>query len=221
MIFRLGSVPNGRKTQFAVVRLPDEGIEGFFFDDEDLFGTSAPKQFTPKCSPERLQVFRILGALTEQSTIRMGFQAGLFSQALQLDDKERLIVPASGNSSYTFEMRPHPAISTAFTHRRGQVEIDGLFIAKREGQRLLFVLEGKKSNNFGTLPKHKLAYPIWAVAARVPDSIDAIVPIYVRMSQTDSGIDYHIAECAPVEPETMTVSGLQAVRSTTWKLEVG
>lgn len=52
-------------------------------------------------------------------------------------------------------------------HYKGQVEIDALFVGRRNRQETLFVIEAKTSNNFQSLAKHKLVYPVLALSSNV------------------------------------------------------
>ena len=63
-----------------------------------------------------------------------------------------------------------------YRHNRGQVEIDSLFIGRRRGEDVLFLLEAKQSDR--SLAKHKLVYPALAVADKVPADIAIVSNIH-------------------------------------------
>jgi hypothetical protein len=77
------------------------------------------------------------------------------------------------------------------------VEIDALFVARRDGSDCVFVVEAKMDRT-RSLAKHKLLYPMLGIAEQVPAEF-SVVPVYVRISRTDGGLVYAVAECAPLE----------------------
>lgn len=86
--------------------------------------------------------------------------------------------PATGRSTFTFDLRPHSSYPELVTHRDGQVEIDTLFAERRNGRTALFVIEAKTGTTYSSLAKHKLAYPILAVRDRIPPDVE-VVPTYM------------------------------------------
>lgn len=134
-------------------------------------------------------------ALTETSYVNLALASGLLAHALRLDDAHKPIVPATCQSTFTFNVRPHPCTAASWTHRRGQVEVDALFVAKRGGKQHLFVVEAKVSPGLRSLAKHKLVYPILALQTSVPKYLP-IVPVYLRIVPASDGIHFFVCECA-------------------------
>ena len=87
----------------------------------------------------------------------------------------------------------------------GQVEIDALFFAPRNGKECLFLVEAKTGNGRRSLAKHKLVYPVLALRREIPRAIP-IVPVYLHVERSDSEYRFHVAECELVVPaETLPV----------------
>jgi hypothetical protein len=125
--------------------------------------------------------------------VNLGLASGLLSEALRLDDKGGIVAPATGRSTFTFNVRPHSTLSdVVFRHESGQVEIDAIFVGRRDGQETLFVLEAKTGKE-SSLAKHKLVYPLRALGPSVPANLP-IVPVYVRIRQSSDGFHYHVLE---------------------------
>ena len=142
---------------------------------------------------------KILGRgtdITESTQINLGLLSGLFSHALGLRSGAIQAAVTSGKSTCRFELRLHSTLGIV-THERGQIEIDAMFIAERKGLTTLFLIEAKTKSR--SLAKHKLVYPILAVAPYVPKEI-AIVPIYIRMHSASDGLHYQILECDFPDP---------------------
>jgi hypothetical protein len=51
-----------------------------------------------------------------------------------------------------------------------------------------------KRGPFDTIAKHKLACAVWAVRCNIPDAIP-IIAVYLRVTETDQGIEFNAAEC--------------------------
>ncbi|WP_163971799.1 DUF6997 domain-containing protein [Oceanobacillus halotolerans] len=128
--------------------------------------------------------YKIIPSLTESSLVNLGLSSGLLSAALSLDTNKSISAPATSNSTFTFHFKPHSTIQKEVIHNNGQVEIDALFVEKRLGKDILFVLEAKidrNSNSLSSLSKHKLLYPILALAPNTPEHIE-IVPVYLKIN---------------------------------------
>jgi len=121
--------------------------------------------------------------------------SGLLGTALNLDDPDRPIVPATGQSNFSFSLQPHASIDVKWKHDHGQVEIDALFTARRQGRETLFLVEAKTSGAFGTLAKHKLVYPLLALHNHVPNYLK-IVPVYLRVIKIANSLHFLVSECA-------------------------
>jgi hypothetical protein len=95
------------------------------------------------------------------------------------------------------------------------VEIDALFVGRRDGLDHLFVLEAKQSG--AALANHKLLYPIMALAAGVPPDMP-IVPVYLRAERQPGGYLFTIAECRCPDPRDgpLALDALEVERSQTF-----
>lgn len=204
MVFRLGSAPDGTGTQFLLARA-DSSIDEFFLLDRDAFGDADPESFVPSVDQEATIAFQLLPQLSETSLVNLGLASGVLSEALDLDKDGALMPPATGRSTFTFDVQPHSSISETFQHRRGQVEIDTLFAERRDGERVLFVIEAKTGTSTSSLAKHKLVYPVLAIADDVPEEFE-IVPVYIRASQEGREMVYRTAECEIPDPREETVA---------------
>jgi hypothetical protein len=131
-----------------------------------------------------------------------------------------LAPPATGRSTFTFDIRPHSDRPETVAHRNGQVEIDTLFTERRDGSTTLFIIEAKTGTR-ASLAKHKLVYPVLAVADSVSPDID-IVPVYMRCRQTDETIRFEVAECHLSDPRERLpgVNELSVKRSRLLEIEI-
>ncbi|WP_252371579.1 DUF6997 domain-containing protein [Pseudoalteromonas phenolica] len=111
--------------------------------------------------------------------VNLACASGLLKEALSLDDEASIIVPATGQSTFTFRFKPICDEDTILEHINGQVEIDAVFVGKRNGKENLFVIEAKHSEKFDSLAKHKLLYPCLSLLEKLPASMP-IVPVYLR-----------------------------------------
>lgn len=193
MVLRLGSSPSGTGTQFFLVKVKDRLKDFFLFDDE-VFTDPKGEYFNPTVSEAHLIGFRALPVPSETSLVNLALSTGLISMALGLDNQVIPSAPATGRSSFTFNVKPHTAIGEVFEHNHGQVEIDALFVAKRDGRDILFIIEAKCVDTHKSLAKHKLVYPVLAVAGNVPNYIP-IVPVYMKVQRRAEELHYHIVEC--------------------------
>lgn len=156
---------------------------------------------------------------SETSLVNLGLASGVLAEALDLDTSGALPPPATGRSTFTFEFRPHSECAETVTHRKGQVEIDTLFAERRNGELTLFVLEAKTGSR-ASLAKHKLVYPVLAIAENVPRAIE-LVPVYLRCRQTEGNITFGVAECQLPDPRDRVtgVNELEVSRSRVIELE--
>ena len=219
MVLRVGSAPDGTGTAFLLVDAPG-GVEDFFLHDEAIFGDRPVEAPTEPLERERLLSFHLLPSLSETSLVNLGLASGVLAEALDLDASGALAPPATGRSTFTFELRPHSDLATTVTHRRGQVEIDTLFAERRDGELALFVIEAKTGDR-GTLSKHKLVYPMLAIAEGVSPEID-LVPVYLRCRQSAGTVTFEVAECSFPDPreELPGVDELEVVESRVVELEI-
>ena len=194
MVFRLGASNHGPHTQFALIRYRG-GWEDFFLIDDGLFASISPEIFLPSVQTRELFAFQLLPALTETSFVNLALASGLLGHALGLDDGRSSLVPATGQSTFSFDVRPREDLNEKWHHRNGQVEIDALFVGERQGKPHLFIVEAKASKDFGSLAKHKLVYPMLALRAVVPKYLP-LVPVYLRVIPAPDGLHFCVCECS-------------------------
>lgn len=209
MVLRMGSARTGTGTQFLLVEAPDS-VEEFFLEDDEAFTGTKLREYQPPVENEKLLSFHLLPTLSETSLVNLTLASGALSDVLELDTTGALMPPATGRSTFSFDVRPHSAVDETFDHRTGQVEIDTLFAERRGGEMTLFVIEAKTGTDRGTLAKHKLVYPTLALADEVPTEID-IVPLYMRCIQDGDQMIFKIVECELPDPRT-AVPGLDELQ---------
>lgn len=195
MVLRLGAATDGPGIQFAVISTPGR-LQDFFLDDGP---DQPPEPFTPEWLPGSEIPYTVFPILTETSLVNLAFASGLIGCALGLDRPYPTSAPATGASTYTFRFRPHSAMPDVAEHIKGQVEIDAVFTARRGGRPCLFILEAKSGNTYHGLAKHKLVYPLLALAPRVaPDTL--LIPVYLRIAADRTEIRYTVTECRYPDP---------------------
>ncbi|NLL10323.1 MAG: hypothetical protein GX268_05435 [Methanomicrobiales archaeon] len=207
MVFRLGVSEGQRTTNFALVKCKGR-LKDFFLFDSEIYDNLPIIEFNIPKDKRKYLPYIILPDLTEISFVHLGLFSGLFANALNLDKKRDIIIPASTHSTFTFSFKPHSALPDIFHHNKGQVEIDAVFLEKRGGVQTLFLIEAK--NGFGntspkTLSKHKLLYPLLSIADKVPAEIP-IVPIYVKVQKGNNGLVFNIAEMKCGDPRDGLIS---------------
>ena len=206
MVFRLG------KGHFALYRVPEgELFNRFFLPDPEIFGGTV-ETFMPDASISDLYPFQLLGSIQESGAVNLAIASGILESALRLDRPAPRIAPARGQSTYTFEVVPEAAKNVHWTHAGGQVEVDSVFVARREGQWKLFVIEAKHGapSKDSSLAKHKLAYPALVLAGKkLPPDIE-IVPIYLRtwLCADSNRLNFGVAECQPWPRHGATIASL-------------
>jgi hypothetical protein len=198
MVLRLGAATDGPGTQFALVSTPGR-LADFFLHDTAIFGDEPPEPFEPVVSLDSLRPYGIFPVLTETSMVNLAFASGLIGYALGLDLPYPTAAPATGSSTYPFRFRPHSAMAGEVEHRHGQVEIDAVFVGRRQGRPHLFILEAKSGSDTRTLAKHKLVYPALALGPYISPEIP-IVPVYVRIDTKGDQVLYHVVECRLPDP---------------------
>ena len=172
-LFRLG------RGCFSLVE-SDNILEEYFVEDS-IFPEKGDR-YVSSASQQDLFSFSIMPKLTENTLLSLGLATGVIQAGLGMDSEESIPSPSEANGAYKFEIvNPHD--SENFSHD-GQVEIDTVVFGKMNGEYTLFVIEGKEGKPSTTLAKHKLAYPVMALASegRIPEYIN-IVPAYVRAWQ--------------------------------------
>jgi hypothetical protein len=98
-----------------------------------------------------LYTFMLLPGFTETSVVNLALASGLLPYALDVDATYTPSVPATGQSVFSFPVKPNSKLGAEWFHQRGQVEIDALFVARRRSKETLFLVEVKCSNNFESL----------------------------------------------------------------------
>lgn len=197
MVFRLGSPSGVRHTYFALAKAVS-GWNDYFLFDEELFESAEQEKVSVNWEANDLIPFTVISKLTETSHVNLALVSGVFESALGLA-LGGVSIPATGRSSNTFEVCPNDQLSVSWMHESGQVEVDSIFVAKRNGKKILCVVEAKSGGFPGNLPKHKLVYPILTVAPHLSKEIE-IVPIYVRVQEQNSSLAYYVTECSFPDP---------------------
>lgn len=150
--------------------------------------------------------YKALPFLSETSLVNLGLTSGLIGQALRLDNTQINSVPATCQAAFSFHLKLHQNDSQEHLHNKGQVEIDAIFVGERAGEPVLFVIEAKSDPTHKSIAKHKLVYPIMAIAERVPTSVQ-IIPVYIKILEMKDCWHFHIVECEFPDPRT----GVRAV----------
>lgn len=200
MVLRLGAVPGRAGTSFALVKAENLATE-FFISDVPMRGAPVVR-LAAAANAGRFAPLRIFPNASEYSLLGVGLSAGAFSVALGLDDEEHAHLPISGHFTATFSVGVGHGI--ALQHGAGQVEVDATFVGHRDGKPTLFVIETKRGPPRGALAKHKLAYPILAMAPRLDPHI-AIVPVYCRTWLDDDTAHFVVMECSYGDPRERPV----------------
>ena len=218
MVFRLGQ-GDGRGTQFALVKA-EHSITEFFLSEAEY--SSTPIHFSPKVPASDLFPFKLLGTITETGAVNLAIASGLLGHALRCDEPSPRVSPATGASTYTFDVWPHRRLTDlCWQHVQGQVEIDAIYWANRDGMPVLFVIEAKHGQP-SALAKTKLAYACSAVATkRVPADIP-IVPVYLRSWQQPNGrVRFCITECRVWNRDRAYVTDIEATSTQFLEMALG
>jgi len=211
MVFRLGSRPGVIGTHFGLSR--HEGSWGsFFLDDRELLKGVEIRDFAPRVPSRRLIAFQLLPKLTETSLVNLAVASGLLQEALKISDDHEQVIPATSQSTYTFDFFPHLPMDIPWQHFQGQVEIDALFYGHRNGRETLFLVEAKSGLPNGTLAKHKLCYPLAALRPSVPEEVD-IVPVYLKTWMDSDGRHFLVVECTIDSSSQMVISQFRPVKA--------
>ena len=184
-LFRLG------RGTFSLVE--SKNIKEDYFVDDKMFPKEGAR-YVSSASQQDLFSFSIMPKLTENTLLSLGLATGIIQAGLGMDSEDPIPSPSEANGGYKFEIK-NPHDSQNFIHD-GQVEIDTVVFGKMDGEYTLFVIEGKEGGPSTTLAKHKLAYPVMALASegKIPEYVN-IVPAYVRAWQDveNNSIHYCIA----------------------------
>ena len=175
MVLRMGG---GQKTNFVLFKT-DNSLKNFFLDDGSIFSNLEPRTFMPKVEMRELIPYYLMPTRSETTFVNFALSTGVFHKALGLDGNTKITMPATGKSTFSFDVKIHSSIDHVFHHKSGQVEIDGIFLGQKKGEDCLFILEAKNKDSNTTLSKHKLVYPILSIGNSVPLDIK-IVPVYMK-----------------------------------------
>jgi hypothetical protein len=205
MVLRLGKSPSGTGTQFVLIEAKEQ-VDEFFIDEQDFSAEQFSKldiqpdsddiqRFTQQ-TRDALIAYRLFPRLSEGSLVNLALSTGILSQALDLDTDSIGAAPTTVASTFDFQFQLRSATPVTLRHNNGQVEIDACFASRRDGKRVLIVIEAK-SGRERALAKHKLFYPLSGIQSEASEGMFEIIPVYLRAQQTNSGVAYHIYECEP------------------------
>ncbi|MFZ5950859.1 MAG: DUF6997 domain-containing protein [Candidatus Rifleibacteriota bacterium] len=192
MIFRLGYPKSQRDVYFGLAKSFSPDWSDYFFLDENIFQATKTEIFKPKIAPERLLAFKIVPAATESSIVNLSIASGAMAYALGLDDLD-IVIPGTCQSTFSFSFSPHSQINTIWDHQNGQVEIDGLFIGRRNGKKIIFFIESKTDNSTN-LAKHKIFYPMLSSKHKIPKGM-GVSGVYLRGKILLDKVILQICEC--------------------------
>lgn len=203
-VLRLG------RGRFALIRLESvEQLRSLFLFDSDLWRRPA-KDIEP-LDKERLAVYSLVNRHSETNLINLALASGALALALGLDDHGRFPPVATAQSVFSFAIKPVTAWDLTLDHTKGQVEVDGMFVARLGGRRALFVVEGKTEKQYSgnrSLYKTKLAYSARAASAALPVELP-VIPVYLRASRHDDVAEFRVCRCRPVD-ESTAIDGIVA-----------
>ena len=201
MVLRMGG---GQKTNFVLFHTGNN-LKNYFLHDDEIFTNMTSQTFMPTVEMRELIPYYLMPIRSETTFVNFALSTGVFHKALGLDDSTKITMPATGKSTFTFDVKIHSSIDTIFNHKSGQVEIDGIFLGRRKGEDCLFILEAKNSKVDSSLSKHKLVYPILSLAKSVPLDIK-IIPIYMKSIEHKNYFEFKIAECSFADPRKNLVA---------------
>lgn len=215
MVLRMGG---GQKTNFVLFKT-NNNLKNFFLHDEEIFSGVVSRTFMPQVEMRELIPYYLMPTRSETTFVNFALSTGVFHKALGLDGNTKITMPATGKSTFSFDVKVHSSINHTFQHQTGQVEIDGIFLGQRNGEDCLFVLEAKNSVSNTSLSKHKLVYPILSIAQSVPQDIK-IIPIYMKSIEHNKFFEFKIAECEFKDPrnELKAIDDLNLVKSVGFKV---
>lgn len=230
MVLRLGRAPDGPGTQFALVHVPGR-LDDFFInehefnlDDREVLDYSSGGDQMLSLSHnarDMLEVYRALPTFSETSYVNFALSTGILSRALSLDTEQIGTAPTTVASTFEFEFEPHPDRPTVVHHNDGQIEIDALVMGRRNGERVLLVIEAK-SGKSRSLAKHKLGYPALAADKSLSLDFDRIIPVYLRAQSVGDRIQYSIYECSelPEGKSQPCLAGLHVVNDYHYEVRI-
>lgn len=192
MVLRLGRCSRSRGTQFALIHRNNANLEeAYFLKDHD---PDLPPLVERRSGLQSFQekAFDSFGRRSERNLVNYGLACGALQELLGACHQT---VASTGHMTSSFRFVPDSTQpNIVVEHRNGQVEIDAVLAAERNGENTLFVIEAKAGNMKG-LAKHKLMYGVEALRAEVGDSV-AIVPVYLNCQVCPSFRTFSIQECS-------------------------
>jgi hypothetical protein len=220
MLLQLGRATDGPGTQFALVRVPDR-LDDFFIDereyrpdDRETLDYTTGGDDTHDLGEEvrdMLDLSRSLPTFSERGFVHFALSTGLVSRALELDPARIGTAPATVASSFEFEFAPHPDRPTVLQYNDGQLELDTLVLTRRNGERVLLVVQAKCGGR-QAVAKHVVGYPALAAETSLSVDVDRVVPVYLRARPVKRGVRYSIYECSiPAGEERPCLAGLHVV----------
>jgi len=230
MLLHLGRATDGPGPQFALVAVPDR-LDDFFVDEREFYAHSREiLDYTPGGGSRRmfgqevqdlLDLSRSLPTFSETGFVNLALSTGLLSRALGLDGERVTVAPATVASSFSFGFEPHPERPTRLQYNDGQLDIDTLLVARRNGERVLLVVEARCGGRVA-LAKHTLGYPALAAATSLSLDVDRVVPVYLRARPADDGVRYSIYECSGRSPheDRACLAGVQVIDDSHYELRI-
>lgn len=197
MVFRLGRSSEGTSTQCALVHSPGH-LNDFFLFDHEILACCNDRHFHAADDEFELYPFRLLSSLSETALVNYAFASGILKTALGIETRF-VTALATGALTATFPVRPYSRVDFEATHQSGQIQIDGLFVAEHAGRETMYVIEAKAGTGYNSLSKHKLVYPLNALALGVPPSME-LVPVYIRIVKELDFFHFLICECSYPDP---------------------
>lgn len=230
MVLRLGRARDARGTQFALIHVPGR-LDDFFIDERkfnsddrkilDYSSGGGEMLSLEQNARDMLEVYRSLPTFSETSFVNFALSTGILSRALDLDINQIGTAPTTVASTFDFEFEPHTDAQTVVHHNNGQVEVDALIKTRRNGERILLVVEAKHGKQ-RELAKHKVGYPALAAKMSLSVNYDRIVPIYLRAQSVDGTIRYSIYECSelPAGESKPCLSGLHVTDDNHYEVRI-
>ena len=141
MVFRLGASDKGTGTAFALSRLRNDWTDFFLYDATLCQSeTVQPELFMSNISSRQLFAFQLLPKLTETSFVNLAIATGLLAEALKIDHPATPLLPGTGQSCFSFNVSAYDSRCPTWAHRNGQVEVDAIFVGRRQNRETLFLV---------------------------------------------------------------------------------
>ena len=191
MVLRLGRSARKKCTQFALILRDDSNLEEAYFLQDHAPDLPPVVERCSGLQSFQEKAFDSFGRRSERNLVNYGLACGALQELLGTCHQT---VASTGHMTSSFRFVPDSTQpNIVVEHRKGQVEIDAVLAAERNGENTLFVIEAKAANVKG-LAKHKLMYGVEALRAEVGDSV-AIVPVYLNCQVGPSFRTFSIQEC--------------------------